>query len=262
MSRITWGDSGARVYETGIDRGVLYVGNNPGVPWTGLTSVAEHTVGGESKSYYIDGYKYLVVPSREEFSATITAFTYPDLFAQCDGSREARAGLFLTHQRRKPFGFSYRTKIGNELTDDYGYKLHIVYNAYAAPTERTNSTIGDSVEPSDFSWEITTRAPLMPGYNSTSHLVIDSRKTEPSVLALLEDILYGNDSDTAKLPSFDEVLAAFDTISGLVITDNGDGTWIADAPYDIIQMMDDTTFSITSPTATFLDEDTYTISSA
>jgi hypothetical protein len=262
LSRITWGAAGERVYEAGVDRGVLYVGSEPGVPWTGLTSVSENVIGGESRSFYIDGYKYLVVPASEEFSATITAFTYPDLFEQCQGSRQARSGLYLTHQRKKPFGFSYRTRIGNEISGDYGYKIHIVYNAYAAPSERTNSSFSDSIEAIDFSWNITTRAPSMPGYKPTAHVVIDSRKTDPEVLAAVEDILYGNDTDTAHLPDLEELTAAFDTASALVITDNGDGTWTAEAPFDVIRMLDDTTFEITSPTAEFIDEDTYTISSA
>ena len=262
MSRITWGAAGERVYESGVDRGVLYVGAEPGVPWNGLTSVTETTIGGESRSFYVDGHKYLVVPSAEEFSASISAFTYPDIFGVCDGTHQPRSGLFLTHQRRKPFGFSYRTRVGNEITGDQGYKIHIVYNAYAAPSERTNNTLGDSAEPLSFTWEITTRAPLMPGYAPTSHLVIDSRKTEPEVLSVIEDILYGNDIDTARLPSFEEVIAAFDTVTSLVITDNGDGTWTAEAPFDIIKIIGDGMFSITSPTAIFIDEDTYTISSA
>lgn len=261
MSRLAWGATGARFYETGVDRGVLYINEQAGVPWNGLTSVDESSSGGEPKAYYIDGVKYANIPSSEEYEATISAFTYPDEFIQCEGYVQPRSGLYFTRQRRKSFGFSYRTKIGNDLTDDLGYKIHIVYNALASPTERSNSSIGDSLEPNDFNWNITTRAPVMSGYKRTAHIVIDSRTTDPVVLSLIEDILYGNDVTSSRLPTPVELIEAFDVISSLTVVDNGDGTWTATAPYDVIRMLNDTTFEITASTAVFIDDDSYTLSS-
>lgn len=261
MTRLDWVSAGSRFYETGIDRGVLFVGSMSGVAWIGLTSVDEKTSGGDAKPFYVDGTKYLNTSTGEEFEATIKAFTYPPEFGQCDGTRQPRLGLFLTQQRRMPFGLTYRTKVGNDVSSDYGYKIHIIYNAMASPTGRTNSTTTNELNPMDFSWDITTRPPVLAEYKPSAHLVIDSRFTDPSVLSLLEDTLYGNDSDDPVLPTFDEILAIFDTVSSLVVTDNADGTFTAEAPGDVIRMLDDTTFEITSETAVFIDDDSYTLSS-
>lgn len=262
MSRITWGDAGARRYENGVDRGVLYVGSQPGVPWNGLTSVSEATSGGDPKPFYIDGVKYLNLAAPEEYEATLTAFTYPDEFEECDGSHQPRAGLFVTRQKRLSFGLSYRSMISSDLGEDVGYKIHIVYNALAAPSNRDRKTRTDTGSLDDFSWKITTCPPAITGYTRTSHFIVDSRFTDPSVLTLIENKLYGTDTDSAALPTVDELIGFYDTISGLVITDNGDGTWTATAPNDVIRMLDDTTFEITSSTATFIDADSYTISSS
>lgn len=261
MARLGWNAPGTRFYEAGVDRGVLFVDGYPGVPWNGLTSVNETPSGGDPKSFYIDGVKYLALPSPEEFEGTITAYTYPDEFTLCNGTAQIRSGLFLTHQRRRSFGLSYRTMIGNDLDESAGYKLHIVYNALASPTERSNGTMTDQADPNDFSWKITCKPPAMEGYRPTAHVVLDTRTTDPSVISAVEDILYGTDEDQARLPSLDDLIAVYDTISSLTIVDNGDGTWTATAPYDVIRMLDDETFEITSPTAIFIDEDTYTISS-
>lgn len=261
MSRIEWDAIGSRFYESGVDRGVLYVNGQAGVPWNGLTAVSETSSGGEAKSYYIDGVKFANIASPEEYQATLSAFAFPKEFSLCDGTAQPRSGLYLTRQRRRSFGFTYRTRIGNEQTPDLGYKIHIIYNALASPSERSNTTVGDSPDTTDFSWNITTRPPAMSGYRRTSHVLIDSRDTDPIVLALVEDILYGNDVDMPRLPDLSELIAAFDTISTLVVVDNGDGTWTATAPYDVIRMLDETTFEITAPTAIFIDEDSYTLSS-
>lgn len=261
MSRIGWNAVGSRLYEAGVDRGVLYVDGYPGVPWNGLTSVNETPSGGDVKSYYIDGVKYLAIPSPEEFEGTITAFTYPDEFAPCNGLAEPRSGLFLTHQRRKKFSFSYRTMIGSDLTESHGYKLHIVYNALASPSERNNQSYSERIDPNDFSWKITCTPPPMANYRPTSHVVLDSRTTDPSVMSVVEDILYGSDTDLSRLPDLDELVAAYDTISTLTVIDNGDGTWTATAPFDVIRMIDSETFEITAPTAISTGTETYTLSS-
>lgn len=261
MPRLDWSAVGSRFYESGVDRGVLYVDGRPGVAWTGLISVEESSSGGDAKPYYVDGVKYLNRSAAEEFEASITAYTYPEEFEPCNGAHQPRLGLFLMQQRRKSFGLSYRTRIGNDITDEYGYKIHVVYNALASPSGRSNQTLSDSSDPTDLSWSVTTRAPESSGYRRTSHVVIDSRYTDDSVLALVEDALYGTESETATLPTLAELIALFDNISTLTVVDNGDGTWTATAPADVIRMLDSTTFEISDPTAVFIDEVSYNIGS-
>lgn len=261
MPRLTWDASDARLFETGVDRGVLYINNTVAVPWNGLTSVVEQPTGGEAQPVYIDGDKFCNTAGFEEFEATISAYTYPDEFMEFDGYDQVRGGLFVSRQKRKKFGFSYRTLVGNSSGEIPDYKIHLVYDALASPTERNNQTVGDSVSAIDFSWKITTLPRYTPGYRRTAHIVVDSRLTDPTVLALLEDTIYGTDAVSAKLPTFQQLLTIFDTVNGLVITDNGDGTWTAEAPFDVIQMLDSTTFQITANTAIFIDDDSYNISS-
>jgi hypothetical protein len=260
MARINWDASGAHVYEAGVDRGVLYVGTQPGVAWNGLTSIDERPSGGAATPYYIDGMKYLNVPAAEEFAATISAFTYPDEFGVCDGTVQVVRGLFALTQRRQPFGLSYRTKVGNELVgNNYGYKIHLIYGALAAPSQRTNSSLKDSSDPTNFSWDITTLPPAISGFRNTSHLVLDSRLAPSDTLSEVEDILYGTDTDAARIPSLAELVAAF---TGFTVTDNEDGTFTVTGPSDSVEMLDSDTFQIISSTATFIDSDSYTLASA
>jgi len=261
MTRLDWGVTGTRIYEAGVDRGVLYIPGIAGVPWIGLTAVNEDSSGGDAQPYYLDGVKYMNLPALEEYEATIEAYTYPPEFEVCDGKAEPRSGLFFTAQRRKKFGFSYRTSIGSDQSPDLGYKIHLVYNALAAPSQRSNATIKDSTDTTPFSWKITATPPPMTEYKPTAHVVIDSRMTDPVVMAALETALYGDDDNSPYLPSPAQLIDIFDTISSLVIVDNGNGTWTATAPFDVIRMLDPNTFEITSPTAEFIDDDTYTISS-
>lgn len=214
MTRLVWGAVGERYYEAGVDRGVLYVGSDPGVPWSGLVSVKEEPTGGEANPYYIDGVKYLNQAATEEFEATIEAYTYPEKFARCDGSLEASNGLFSTQQTHELFALSYRTLIGNDVEGiDLGYKIHMVYNALASPTAQEHSTIGESVEPDNFSWKITTQPVAHSILGVTSHLVIDSRKTPPDLLADLEAHLYGT-SMTA--PTYLSVHDLYELFAGYV----------------------------------------------
>lgn len=209
MSRLEWGSAGTRYYETGVDRGVLYV-DNIGVAWSGLISISESPSGGEARPYYIDGYKYLNLATAEEFEATIEAYSAPAEFGVCDGVTSLQNGLFATQQPRKPFGLSYRTRIGNDSDgSDHGYKIHLVYNALAAPAERTNTTEGDTAEPAIFSWEISTRPPMTSGIKPTAHFIIDSRFTVEAKLAEIEDILYGTEVLTADLPTPSELMLIF-----------------------------------------------------
>lgn len=213
MAKLKWDQTGERVYETGVDRGVLYVYDTEGskygtgVAWNGLTAVNETPSGAESNPQYADNIKYLDLYSAEEFGATIEAFTYPAEFEECDGSAELVKGVTIGMQNRKMFGFSYRTMIGNDTEGtDHGYKLHLVYGAKASPSEKSRSTVNDSPEAVAFSWEVTTTPVNVEGFKPTAHLVIDSTKADPTKLKALEDKLYGDDSSgEATLPLPDEV---------------------------------------------------------
>lgn len=226
MSKLVWHKIGERQYETGVERGVLYpiqTGGvyTKGVVWNGLSAVTESPSGAEPSPFYADNSKYLNLMSAEEFGATIEAFTYPDEFAECDGSAEIAPGVFAGQQNRKMFGFCYRTILGNDTdSDDYGYKLHLVYGALAAPSEKGYSTVGDSPEPITLSWEISTTpveiTSVIEGkkFKPTALLTFDSTKVNPKNLAALEEILYGKDPTTpegndgidARLPLPDEVI--------------------------------------------------------
>lgn len=219
MSKLKWDESGKRYYETGVDHGVLYPqaldGTYPtGVSWNGLTSVTESPSGAEANPQYADNIKYLNLTSAEDFGGTIEAFTYPPEFALCDGTATPAEGVNLAQQGRKPFGFSYRTKIGNDTAgQDAGYKLHLVYGATASPSEKAYSTINDSPEAITFSWEFTTVPVGVEDHKPTSVLTIDSTLADPVALAALEDQLYGTDGTpgtSPKLPLPDEVIALFE----------------------------------------------------
>jgi len=210
VSRLTWNAYGERFYELGIDRGVLYIAANPGVAWTGLVSVTERPTGSEPRPYWIDGVKYLNLRSAEEFEATIEAFGAPTEFGPCDGAAVIHTGLVATQQPRVSFGLSYRTKVGNDVEGaDHAYKIHIVYNALAAPAQRVNATIAASTDPMKLSWAISTLAPPIVGFRRTAHLVIDSRTSDPAVLAEVEDLLYGTDITNPSLPTPDDLIALF-----------------------------------------------------
>lgn len=223
MSKLTWDKVGERYYETGVDHGVLYpfktvnnvAGYQKGVAWNGLTAVNENPSGAEANPLYADNIKYLNLVSNEEFAATIEAYTYPDEFAECDGSAQPVEGLYIAQQKRIPFGFTYRTKIGNDVDmTDKGYKLHLVYNALAAPSSKSYGTMNESPDAITFSWEVTTTPVDVTGFKPTAHITIDSTKVDPTNLATLEAELYGTNADTEAgtagtdptLPSPDRVL--------------------------------------------------------
>lgn len=214
MTRVTWDGSGQKRYETGVDRGVLYIPNSGGVydngyAWNGLVSVTESPSGAEASPQYADNIKYLNMLSAEEFGATLEAFTYPDEFAQCDGTATPTAGVAVGQQNRKTFGLSYRTKVGNDLNSEAGYKLHLVYNALAAPSEKAYTTMNESPEAITFSWEITTTPMDVTGYKPTALLTIDSTKVNAAALSTLEDLLYGTAGTNPSLPTPDTVLGLF-----------------------------------------------------
>ena len=213
MAKLVWDKTGDRLYETGVKNGVLYIPTSgvysKGVAWNGLTAVTESPSGAEPTALYADDIKYLSLMSTEEFGATIEAYTYPDEFAACDGSAELADGVMIGQQKRSTFGLCYKTTLGNDTEgNDHGYKLHIIYGALAAPSEKAYASINDSPEAITFSWEITTTPVNVTGAKPTASLVIDSTKADPSKLAALEDILYGKDGDSAtepRLPLPDEI---------------------------------------------------------
>ena len=218
MPELVWDEIGARIFETGINHAVLYVqhtdGTYPaGVPWNGIISISEKPSGAEPTPLYADNIKYLTLVGAEEFAATIEAYTYPDEFAECDGSYEAADGVFLAQQRRKKFGLVYKTKLGNDVMgNDLGYKLHIIYGALAAPSEKSYSTINDTPEAITFSWEITTDAVDVTDYRPTAMVVIDSTKADAAKLALLEDELFGTyPAGVANLPLPNAIIAMLET---------------------------------------------------
>ena len=211
MAKLIWDQTGERLYETGVKQGVLYVrdasGAYPqGVAWNGLTAVTESPSGAEATPLYADDIKYLNLMSAEEFGATIEAYTYPDEFMECDGSASLVDGVVIGQQTRKTFGLCYRTTLGNDVDgNDYGYKLHIIYGALAAPSEKAYATINDSPEAITFSWEVSTTPVNVTDMKPTSCITIDSTKADKTKLAALEAVLYGSESEEARLPLPDEI---------------------------------------------------------
>lgn len=215
MSELTWDQVGEKTYETGVDHGVLYIPDNTGAyvngyAWNGLVSVTESPSGAEANKQYADNIPYVTLVSAELFGATVEAFTYPDEFGQCDGTAEPTPGVKVGQQNRKSFGMAYRTKIGNDLDQDAGYKLHLVYGALAAPSEKPYTTVNDSPEAITFSWELTTTPAPVTGLKPTASITVDSTKVGSTQLAALEDLLFGTVGADPVLPTPDAVLAMLD----------------------------------------------------
>lgn len=218
MPKLVWDKTGERYYETGVKQGVLYPIDNQGtypkgVAWNGLTNVTESPSGAEATALYADDIKYLNLISTEEFGGTIEAYTYPDEFAECDGSASLATGVYIGQQPRKTFGLCYRTTVGNDVdNNNYGYKLHLVYGALASPSEKAYATINDSPEAITFSWEFSTTPVNVTGFKPTACITIDSTKVDAEKLANLEKILYGDDETEARLPLPDEVAQVMATV--------------------------------------------------
>lgn len=216
MAKLVWDQSGERFYETGVSKGVLYTmtagAYTKGVAWNGLTGVTESPSGAEASPLYADNIKYLNLISNEEFGATIEAYTYPDEFAACDGSAAIAEGVMAGQQKRDSFGFSYVTKLGNDTDGaDHGYKLHLVYGCLATPSEKSYASVNESPEAITFSWTVTTTPVEVPGLKPTSCITIDSTKVNKDKLAALEAMLYGTESEEAKLPTPTELAELFKT---------------------------------------------------
>lgn len=214
MTKILWDQVGERLFETGVDQGVLYIPNNgvydSGVAWNGLSAVTEKPSGADATPVYADNIKYLNLVAAEEFGGTIEAYTYPPEFAQCDGTSIQNVGVLVGQQSRKAFGLSYRTKLGNDVDgQDHGYKLHLVYGALAAPSEKAFATVNDAPEALSFSWDFSTTPVAVTGLKPTSLLVVDSTKVTQANLTALEDALYGTAGTSPRLPLPDEVIGIF-----------------------------------------------------
>lgn len=211
MSKLKWDQPGERLYETGVDKGVLYPltdgSYSLGVAWNGLTSVNESPSGAEATPLYADNIKYLNLMSAEEFGATIEAYMYPDEFAACNGEAELATGVSIGQQKRGTFGLAYQTKIGSDQDNDKGYKIHLIYGCLASPSEKAYATVNDSPEAITFSWEIKTTPVEVTGFKPTASLVIDSTKVDADKLEALEAILYGSNSADPRLPLPDEILS-------------------------------------------------------
>lgn len=213
MSKIIWDQTGERLYETGVDHGVLYpIQSNGkytvGVPWNGLTGITESPSGAEATPLFADNIKYLNLVSAEDFGCTIEAYTYPDEFMACDGSATIATGVTIGQQARTVFGLCYRTVLGNDVASNgYGYKLHIIYGCLASPSEKSYTTVNDSPEAITFSWEVKSTPVNVTGFKPTASLVIDSTKVDADKLAALEEVLYGSEDSEASLPMPDEIVA-------------------------------------------------------
>ena len=228
MTAIEWDAAGKRFYENGTDRGVLYPmtsngSYDKGVAWNGLTAVTESPEGAEPTDLYADNIKYATMRSAETFGCTIEAYTYPDEFSECDGSAQIAKGVFAGQQERKGFGFSYRTLIGDDTatSSDDGYKLHLVYGCTASPSEKSYATVNDSPDAITFSWEVKTTPVNVAGFKPTAALVIDSRYADPSKLAALEKILYGDTDNEPSLPLPSEVITTMGSVGTRNTQDSG-----------------------------------------
>lgn len=264
MATLVWDDIGERVFQTGIDRGVLYLHDGTVAVWNGLTDI-EDSQENELKSYYLDGVKYLQTLLPGDFLGKLKAYTYPSEFDLVNGIAYFAPGLSFYEQPPKSFSLCYRTKIGDDLDGlDRGYKLHILYNVIANPDASSFDTFKGSggFQPIEFSWSLTGTPEKFVNFRPTVHVSIDSTTTPPEILELLEDQLYGTDISNPSLPTITDVAEYFGYLGALIIVDYGDGTWAAiDEADTYITMINPTTFQIDDADATYLDADTYTVSS-
>lgn len=260
MATLVWDQVGERVYQSGISHGVLYLHDGTVAVWNGLTNIEEST-DSELKSFHLDGVKYLETLVPGDFSGKLSAFTYPEEFDSVSGIASLNPGFAYYDQPSKSFNLSYRTKVGTDLDADHGYKIHILYNVIANPDARAFKTFEDKGEAIEFGWTLTGTPPKIEGFRPTVHVSIDSEETPPEILKILEDQLYGTDTSDASLPSIDDIAQYFGYLGALIIIDHGDGTWSAiDGADTYITMLDATAFQIDNADVTYVDANTYEIS--
>lgn len=261
MTRIIWGDTGNKLYEAGVDRGVLFVGTNAGVPWDGLVGVDEKPSGGTVTPYYLDGVRYLTSISREEYAATLEAFYSPPEFDLCDGTWPLLYNVVAMHMARSPFNLTYRTRIGNDVEAlNYGYKIHLIYNAYATPAEHAYKTTDASADIDTLSWDIQANPTTYSGYPVSAHFVLDSTTVHSSALAAVEEALYGTPDAAPYFPTLDQLLALMAANFNLDINDNGDGTYVAAG--DAVIDNEDGSFGISNADLVDNGDGTFTVASA
>lgn len=263
MATLVWDKVGERFYETGISKAVLYKEDRFGVPWNGLTSVDEKS-SDKAEPVYFDGIKFNDIVTLGTYEASVKAFTYPEELLFYEGIVEDQTGFFVTGQPPCAcFGMSYQTRIGDDVRGlEAGYKIHLLFNLTALPSDKTYETLSLDTEPHEFEWTITSIPEDIENHRPTGHIILDSLEMDPFLFHDLEEILYGGPDNDAYLPTLKGLATFIRKWNRLIITDNGDGTWTAYSPLEgYISMIDDTTFEITSDTAVYLDSDTYTISS-
>lgn len=261
MPELVWDTVGDRVFESGLDRGVLYLPDGSAVPWNGLTAVIE-AFNKESSPVYYDGMKINELVTLGEFSATMKAVTYPDEFVEFEGLSKMRRGVFATDQRPKTFGLCYRTQVGNDLDGEVvGHKIHILYNVMAVPNQKTYASVAASPSLVEFEWQISAVPEDVPGIRPTAHFVIDSTNIDPWLLEDIEQILYGNDTALATLIPMSDLVNFINTWFRVEIIDNGDGTWTAISKRDgFISFGSDQSFLIQHVNAIYLNDYTFVIS--
>lgn len=258
MTAITWDQPGERAYESGVDHGVLYLADGTAVPWNGLVSVTERVVGNESTPVYYDGQKFGDAFSPGDYAGTLRAYTYPDEFLGVEGTVDVGNGLFVANQIPERFGLSYRTRISDDTNANAGYKIHVLYNLIAVPSQRVYQTT-NGMDAIQFEWNLTGVPAEVPNFRATCHLIFDSRFMGELLLRDLEETLYGNAVKAPRLPSI-STLATY--ISGWVIiriVDNLDGTWTATGPDNLFEDLGEDTFQINQINAVYLDDETYII---
>jgi hypothetical protein len=263
MAVLTWDQTSKRFYQTGVDRGVLFLQDGRVVAWNGLTGIEDDS-SSELKTFYLDGVKYLETLIPGDFTGKLKAFTYPDEFDSVCGIAPVAPGLAYYNQPAKSFNLSYRTKIGNDVEGmEFGYKIHLLYNVLANPDSVTFETLKDSgAQPIEFAWTLTGTPPKIQNFRPTVHISIDSTEIPADLLEILENMLYGTDVSSPRLPSIQEIAALFGYLGALIIVDNHDGTWTAiDESNTYITMLNQTTFQIDDADAEYLDATTYQISS-
>lgn len=262
MTRLTWDNFGERFYEIGIDRGVLYVDEDAGVAWSGIVSVNETPSGGTAKAFYMDGVKYLNFSDIEEFEGKLTAFYSPPEFDACDGLINIQPGLYAAHQSRKPFGLSYRTKVANDTDgENHAYKIHIIYNALADPTDHIYASLDDKNDAPLLVWSLTATPTYIPGIGWTAHYVVDTTDAIPYALQTLETILYGDDENVPRLPTAEDLAAIFEDAGPLQVLDTGNDIFMITGNGLAVDQIDDDTWTITADTVVQIDTDNYEISS-
>lgn len=263
MATLTWDDVGDRIYQTGVDHGVLYLHDGTVAVWNGIVDVEEAS-SSELKSFYLDGVKYLENLTPGDFVGKLKALTYPEAFEAVNGIAVLAPGLSYHDQPVKSFSLSYRTRVGNDIEGpDYGYKIHILYNVIANPESHAFSSFTDSaIQAIEFAWALTGTPPKVAKFRPTVHVSVDSRTTPPEIMDLVQAKLYGTETAGPSLPSIEDIAEYFGFRGALLIVDHGDGSWSAiDESDAYISMIDATTFQIDFVDATYLDPDTYEVSS-